>query len=218
MIRAAIFDVDGTLVDTKEAVFLLMNETLLHFGLAAITFEEYSPLFGLGAYGMSEGVLRISAGQAHGLEVEEFVAEMSRRYLIEPLKNTRHFSGVPQLLHSLRDKGIVLAALSNKPEEINRKIIQGMFPAEIFAHSMGHRPGFALKPDPGMLRLLCGRLGVLPESCLLIGDTPIDMQTAKNAGAMAVGVLWSGGYDAAALRAAGADYIAATPEEILTLF
>lgn len=215
MIQAAIFDVDGTLVDTKEAVFLLMNETLLHFGLAPITFEEYSPLFGLGAYGMSKGVLCVSTGKADGLE--DFVAEMSRRYLKEPLKNTRHFHGVPQLLNALHSKGIVLAALSNKPDDINHKIIQAMFSSALFACYMGHQPGFALKPDPGMLYQLCGRLGISPKNCALIGDTPIDVQTAKNVGAFSVGVLWSG-YDRAILTAAGADYIASVPEEVLTLF
>lgn len=215
MKRAVIFDVDGTLVDTREAVYIVMNNTLRRFGYRPITREEYDPFFGKGAYGMSEGVLRISTGSTNSLD--EFVKVMSDLYLEDPLQNTQCFSGVPELLGNLHDKSILIGALSNKPDDINRVILESLFDPELFACSMGHREGFPLKPDPSMLNVLLKELGVEPEMCVLIGDTPIDMETAKNVGAMAVGALW-GGYDRLALQLAGADFLADIPNDILALF
>jgi phosphoglycolate phosphatase len=211
----AIFDVDGTLVDTRNAVFLLMNETLAHFGLRTITQEEYDPLFGMGAYGMSAGVLRIAAGSDR--LIDEFMGVMLENYRQDPMQNTRYFTGIPKLLEQLYSFGITIAALSNKPDNINNLIIESAFDRDLFAYCLGHKPEFPLKPDPHMLYILMDKLGVDPQNCVLIGDTPIDVKTAQNAGILSLATLW-GGYDEVALRKAGADVIAATPEEVFKFF
>ena len=105
-----------------------------------------------------------------------------------------------------------LGVLSNKQHPFVRRIVDGIFPG-VFSSAHGDAPGYARKPDPRALDRLTSELGVAPEECAFVGDSDIDMLTARNAGMMAVGVLW--GYrDRATLEAAGAKLLVAEPRDL----
>jgi phosphoglycolate phosphatase len=212
MFQVAIFDVDGTLVDTMGSIFHLVNDTLRHFNLRTLSEEEYAPLCWLGARDMSEEAVRIAAGSA-GI-VELFTPEMKRRYLENPVGDARPFEGITETLEVLQKKGITLAVLTNKPDEINNRLMSELFRPGLFARMQGDTGRMPLKPNPTALLRMMMELSRTPRECVYVGDTPGDMRTAERAGIRKIGVTW-GGHDEKALRKAGADFIAKAAVDLI---
>src|SRR5690606_18641607 len=109
--------------------------------------------------------------------------------------------GITDLLRELRDAGIPLGVLSNKSHDFTAEMVEALFP-ESFGRVLGHRPGTALKPDAAGALELATALGRSPDSCRLVGDSTMDIETARRAGMQSVGVTW-GYHDADPLLAAG---------------
>ena len=219
MIRLCVFDLDGTLSDTLESIALYGNEALRECGYPAeIPTDRFRYLVGEGVDVLIARMLR-EAGVPEEQSPEDTARlreAFLRRYTQEPLRIARAYDGVAEMLRVLRDRGIRLAILSNKPHDLVRPVVSHLFADIPFACCYGQREGVPRKPDPQGLLQILEELGIPKEDCLYVGDTGVDMQTGRRAGVRTVGVLW-GFRDQKELQETGADAIVCSPKELLPL-
>ena len=211
--RAAIFDLDGTLLDTLQDIASAMDHALQAHGLAPRSLDEYRQFIGEGV----RNLVRRAVGAAGGVgELEaEVMAVYRHRYEEVMAVSTRPYPGVGALLDRLRALGLAVGVLSNKPDDATRALVERFFPGQV-AVARGERPSAPRKPDPASALELARALGAEPPCCLFVGDTRVDMETATRAEMFAVGVLWGlRGRDE--LEASGARALVSSPEEILQL-
>jgi phosphoglycolate phosphatase len=127
------------------------------------------------------------------------------------------YDGITGLLETLQARGYPLAVLSNKPHPFTEAMVSEMFPSIRFSSVFGQRQGIPHKPDPAGALEIAGALERLPENCTVIGDSTMDIETARNAGMRAIAVTW-GFHDRERLMAAGADVMVDAPEELVVMF
>jgi phosphoglycolate phosphatase len=208
-LRAALFDLDGTLVDSLADIAAAMNHSLTHHGLPTHPTGAYRYLVG-------EGVMQLAQKAAAGGDeaLHTSLVTVYRAYYAEHLfDQTVVFPGLMPLLADLASERVRLAVLSNKSDAFTKKLVKGLFPDVPFAAVYGERPGIPRKPDPTAAVALAQELGVAPGDCAFVGDTAVDMDTARGAGMVSIGVTW--GFRAVEeLRAHGAQAIAATAAEL----
>lgn len=213
--KCAVFDLDGTLMDTIHTIAYYCNEALKTLGLPAISVEKYKYLVGNGA----ENLIRRALG-LHGISDEENFNKVytyyNKIYNADPHYLTCIYDGIPQVLSSLKSKGFRLAVVSNKPHYPTCEIIKKYFGEELFDAVYGARDGYPKKPEPTVPLSVAAELGCKPSECIYLGDTNTDMQTGKNAGFYTVGVLW-GFRTREELEENNADAIAEIPADILKL-
>ena len=212
MIRACIFDLDGTLSNTLTTIAYYGNKTLNKFGLASIPEERYRYLVGNGAKILVERMITEVGGDLSRLE--EIFLDYTQSYEEEPLYLTKPYDGIVELLSALREQGVYTAVLSNKPHAPTCAVVEALFGKDAFDCYYGQREGVAIKPDPVAVFEIMDELGVKAEECLFIGDTAVDIRTGKNAKTKAVGVLW-GFRDRDELLENGADILLEHPMQLL---
>ena len=212
--KAVIFDLDGTLLDTLEDIADSMNAVLSRRGLPLNTTEDYKYFVGDGAANLVRRAAKgaESAGHTFAEIEDEYRAEYSARQI----DKTAPYPGIPELLSSLAGHGVKMAVFSNKPHDSTVEVVARLLPDVYFCAVIGQRPGYPIKPDPGGVREILGILGLRRGDVLYVGDTGTDMQTAKAAGLKAAGVLW-GFRGEAELIENGADMVAKHPLELLDL-
>ena len=213
-IKACIFDLDGTLLNTLTTITHYVNEALHRAGGRSITEQKCRTLVGKGARNLLTRALA-----EVGVEVADFEAFFSAydtQYNAAPAYLTEPYGGILPLLASLKEKGMRIAVLSNKPEGAVRPLVEKFFGDTVEVLS-GGKTGVALKPDPAAVRPVLDALGLFAEQTAFIGDSGEDIQTAKNYGAaLSIGVTW--GYrDREELLSKGADALADRPEDILSI-
>ena len=214
MIKACIFDMDGTTVNTLDSIAYYANAALRKFNLAPIETERYKLLVGNGARKLTERMIKESGGD---MALHEPLLEYyNKTYDDGFLYLARPYDGICELLKSLKERGIKTAILSNKPNPTTVKIADSLFGSDLIDLCFGGRDGVPLKPDPTAVFEITEKLGVEPGECLYIGDTATDIETGKNSGIFSIGVLW-GFRGRAELEKAGADAIVSSPNEILLL-
>ena len=209
-LRAALFDLDGTLLDSLADIATAMNHALALHGLPTHPLPAYQRFVGEGVRVLVQRA--VPAGR-ESLQ-EAVLASYKERYAECMLEQTRTFPGIPALLERLAAEGLKLAVLSNKSDESTRKLVAALLPDIPFGAVYGERAGVPRKPDPTAALALAAELGVPPAACAFIGDTPIDMGTARAAGMYAVGVTW-GFRSVEELRAHGVQALASTADELL---
>lgn len=211
--RAAIFDFDGTLVDTLEDLADCMNAVLGDFSFPAHPVEPYR-------YFVGGGMLNLARSAAPEGTPEEtlkkMAARMGERYGDNWANKTRPYHGIPELLSSLRERGMRLAILSNKPDVFTKAMAAHFFAGDIFDAVMGATERIPIKPDPEGALLLARSFGMDPGEFVYLGDTNTDMKTGLAAGMFTVGVAW-GFRPVEELRGAGAQAIIDTPSDMLRL-
>ena len=204
-----IFDLDGTLVDSLRDIAEALNESLEILGLPTHPVDSYRHMVG-------EGVPKLcqrAVGTSHPHLVNR-LAEIARpRYRVRPLLHTRPYDGVETLLERLRQAGVRLAVLSNKPHGLTRTVVQAFWPEAYFMAVQGYVEEGTRKPSPHYLNQMLAAAGVKPHACCMIGDTPTDIAAARNAGVRAVGITW-GFRTRADLLEAKPDILADTPAEL----
>lgn len=213
MIKCAIFDLDGTLLDTINTIAYYVNLTLQKYGISPISIEEAKVFAGDGARNLISRSLD-SRGEYRSEEFFERVfCEYKEAYDREPLYLTEVFPGIHELIENLRSRGIRLAVLSNKPQSATESVVSHFFNNE-FDLVLGARDGVPLKPDPAGVDFALSQMGFTKEELIYVGDTSTDMITGKSCGAcITVGVLWGfRGKDE--LMRYGADLIVSEPHEI----
>lgn len=213
--RAALFDLDGTLADTLDDIALSVNAALAAAGLSGHETSTYKRMVGNGFE-----VLMRRATAGADLDETRFRAvydDAYGRYRMHQNDHTRPYEGIPELLRGLRARGVTMAVLSNKPDPMTRRMVADLFPGIPFVLVRGDLPGQPRKPDPGGAADLAAQSGIPAADWLYVGDTSVDMETARGAGMRACGVLW-GFRDEAELLAAGAEILVSHPSEILAIF
>ena len=208
MIRAVLFDLDGTLTDTLRDIADAMNRALRRYDLPEWPLDAYRYLVGDGAKKLAERAVR---------DRQELATDVRRAYQAyyetHSLVTTRPYNGVPEMLHKLQAAGIKLAVFSNKPDADTKNVVRHFFPEVPFACVRGQVEGVPVKPDPSGALLAAADLGVSPDEVLYLGDTATDMCCARNANMLPVGALW-GFRSEAELRENGAVHLAAHPLEV----
>jgi phosphoglycolate phosphatase len=210
--QAVMFDLDGTLADTLADIAAAGNHALATLGRPTHPVPRYRYLAGQGL----ESLMVEALGPAHRDLVEQGMDLFRAYYQDHADELTRPYAGVTQLLDALRERGLKLAVLSNKPEVFTKQMMARLFAKWKFDAVRGARDDLPLKPDPAGANTIVHSLGIPKERWLYVGDTKVDMLTARAAGFTAVGVLW-GFRDEAELRENGADHLIADPLQLTAL-
>ncbi len=214
MIKACIFDMDGTVANTITTIAYFANNALKKAGFPTIDTETYKILVGDGAKVLVERMLdTVGASQER---YEEVANEYNSKYHADFLYLTEPYEGIVDTLLKLKEMGIKVTIFSNKPHDTAIKVSDALFPEGSVDICYGAREGVALKPDPQGVYEILEELGIKPEECLYIGDTGTDMLTGKGAGLYTIGVLW-GFRGREELENSGADVIISHPSEIIDI-
>jgi phosphoglycolate phosphatase len=212
--KAAMFDLDGTLVDTIEDLADSMNSVLERCGFPSHDLDAYKYFVG---DGMINLVRRSLPEQAKTDEtVMQCLAMMREEYAGRWKEKSRPYDGIPELLDRLSERGIKMAVLSNKPDDFTKVMVRELLSRWRFEAVLGERPSIPRKPDPISALEIAGQMRVSPGDFLYLGDTSTDMKTAGAAGMYAVGVLW-GFRKADELLAGGARLLIERPTDLLEL-
>ena len=216
MIKLAVFDLDGTLLDTVPDLTSAMNDAMRRMGAAPITVAQAREYIGNGIKKFANRALcgRYDCPDMPE-ESERAVKYFKEYYAAHLTDSTRPYDGIYEMLSALRGRGVRLAVMSNKYDSATKYIINSFFPG-VFDPVYGECDVCKRKPDPSGYLMICGVCGVTPSCSVMIGDSVTDLQVALNAGAHPIAVEW--GYRSRqTLEAAGARVFASEPDELLRL-
>jgi phosphoglycolate phosphatase len=212
--KAIIFDLDGTLLDTLDDLGNAVNRVLFHMGFPTHAIDEYRSFIGDGAEKL---IYRALPEQNRDeVTVRTCLTAFREDYHKNRNVNTRPYEGIPALLDALKERGLKLAVLSNKPHDTTNLCVTELLPGWRFDAVLGHRDETPHKPDPAGALEISRLLNIPPEEFLYLGDSGVDMETAIAAGMFPVGVLW-GFREAEELEESGARALISNPLEVLRL-
>ncbi len=211
MIKALIFDFDGTLADTIPALCEGVNLTMRRFGYPEHTEDDIRRFINNGAR------MLIRRSMPHpDCDSEETVsrvlADYNECYGLVYHHTETAYEGVAELISRLHSS-YRIGVLSNKQDEFVKKLCRQVLLPNSYDAAQGAVEGHPTKPDPYLPLLVCKELGVSPEECIMIGDSDVDLRTAENAGMLHIGVTW-GFRSEQFLREAGVEHLAHTPREL----
>ncbi len=212
--RLAIFDLDGTLLNTIGDLAEACNYMLTLRGLGLHTREEYAQMVGNGILNLVKRALpeELRRPEYVGAAREDFLAY----YTANIDRYTVPYEGIREVLHTLQESGWEMAVASNKFDEGTKQLVASIFPEVNFRAIYGNKEGFPLKPDAALLDLIMKECEATTETTTMIGDSGIDIQTAKNANVRSVGCSW-GFRSREELEECGADHIIDRPIELLNI-
>lgn len=209
--KLVIFDLDGTLLNTIGDLAACCNHMLRQRGLEEHSYEEYCHFVGNGVTRLVERAL------PELLRTTDYIAAARKdfvEYYYDNIDNyTVAYDGIHELLQRCVDAGATLAVASNKFHSGTNRLIEKFFGDIEFAAIYGNRDGFPLKPDRAIIDLIMEQCGATADNTYMVGDSGIDIQTARAAGVHAIGVSW-GFRDRQELVESGAEYIADNTEEL----
>lgn len=215
MVKACIFDLDGTLADTVESIAHAVNRTLEYYGFAPRPVEEYNFYAGDGMNMCIKRALA-AAGDPEGKYLEKATPLMRKWFAEDPLYRAKPYEGIIEVIRELKQKGIKVAVFSNKPHLQAVDVVETLFDKELFEAIQGQTDIIPRKPAPDGALAIAKQFGVSTEECLYFGDTNTDMDTGRAAGMYTVGVTW-GFRPREELIAHHADVLIDTPAEILKI-
>ena len=214
-LKAALFDLDGTLLNTLKDLANATNRALASAGYPVHPVEAYRHFVG---NGLRTLVIRaLPAGEDTSPALDELVKRTGENYARGWAETTRPYPHIPELLDELRGKGIPMAVVTNKPHDWTLLMLERYFPGKPFAFVQGATADLPHKPDPTGALKTAHNLKVMPEEAAFLGDSNVDMYTARNAHMLALGAAW-GFRGAEELKAAGADHILKDPLDMLPFF
>lgn len=188
-IRLAVFDLDGTILDTISGLVISVNKAREKMGLAPQPDELITSFIGRGAANLMRQSLACD-----GIESEEEVIRMMDLFNADYNENcieyTREYPGVREMLMTLKESGLILAVNSNKNDHPTQKLIRHFFGEYIFSAVSGRKDDVPRKPDPTGALILMDSLSCKREETVYIGDSDVDIETARNAGFMSLSVGW----------------------------
>ena len=212
-LKAALFDMDGTLVNSMDDLAQATNYAIKKHGFPERPAENYGKYAGNGIYVMIERALY--PAKVSEEELKEIRNDFFGYYESHCTVNTYAYEGVPELIRKLEAKGIKVGCITNKVDKIAHDIINHFFSGMDIVY--GQIDGKPNKPDPYFVSKALEEFGIKPEECAFIGDSDVDMQTAENSGTVGIGVLW-GFRSAEELKSNGARYLVSRASEILEVF
>jgi phosphoglycolate phosphatase len=173
---AILFDLDGTLVDSLADIRASMNDALVRSGFPEVSLETYRALIGDGVRDLAAR----AAGTTDEAVIDTLVTDFAAAYALSLCNATAPYEGIPQVLARLAKRRVRLGVLTNKPDAAAQAIVLTLFPG-VFGDVRGHAEGAPKKPDPATLLTQIARLGVTPDKALFIGDSEVDVATARAA-------------------------------------
>lgn len=213
--KALIFDLDGTLLDSLADISNSANHVLQQHGLPTHSADEYRYFVGNGVKILMERIVPAEHRQ-NETYVRQLVDEMVHTYLMNWKNESKLFDGIPQMLRDLEDRGLRIAVLSNKPHVSTMRCVEHFMAEFPVSAALGQSPECPAKPDPQGALEIAGRLSVSPETCMFVGDTAVDMETAVTAGMCPIGVSW-GFRDRDELVQAGAQQVIDHPSQLIQI-
>lgn len=210
MKKLAIFDLDGTLLNTITDLAKACNHALEKMGFAPHPIQAYAYMVGNGV----RNLMQKAHPDANEETVDILLSHFKEYYNEHCLENTKPYPGIVDLLRHLQEREIALAVASNKYEFATRKLIKGCFPEFNFVAVEGQIEERLRKPDPSIIFAILEKHPTPKKEVLYIGDSAVDIETAKRACVESIGVSW-GFRPASELRRANADFVVTHPSEIL---
>lgn len=212
-IRAVLFDLDGTLVDSAEDLRRALNAVLAERGLRSLGLAEVKGMIGDGAAKLVERGLAATGGDlaGHGEALRRFLAI----YEANAAEATRPYPGVAETLAALKARGLPLAVVTNKPAAATAAVLEALGLAPFFQAVVGGDTLLERKPHPAPLLHALAALGVSPGEALMVGDNHHDVKAARAAGAAAIAVTY--GYSHVPHAELGADHLIDSLTELLPL-
>jgi phosphoglycolate phosphatase len=199
-IRALVFDLDGTLIDSAEDLALAVNAALDHLGRPTLAHDEIFSYVGHGAPALIRRALGESGTEAETAAGLKFFLEYYRAHMLD---HTAPYPGVRESLDALAPWP--MAVLTNKPGRFSSRILEGLGLARHFQYIYGGESFARKKPDPMGMQALLFHFQAAPGEAMMIGDSDVDIQTARNAGTWACGVTY--GLGSATLRNTAPDLL-----------
>ena len=205
--KTVLFDLDGTLLDTLQDITDSVNYAMREMGFPEKTREEVRANVGRGVQRLIAGVIPPDRKDA----LEETLSVFRPYYVSHSQVKSAPYPGVPEAVERLLKDGYLCGVLSNKPDRAVKDLAKHFFPG--FAVAFGEREGVAKKPAPDGVFLSLKEAGGAVDRCVYVGDSEVDVETARRAGIPCVAVTW-GFRDKEVLEKAGATHFAETPEEL----
>ncbi|MBQ8382469.1 MAG: HAD-IA family hydrolase [Clostridia bacterium] len=213
MIKLIVFDMDGTILDTLEDLKNSLNFALEKNGLPPRTLDEVRRFVGNGIGKLIERGVPEGCSDALRAKVQ---TDFFPHYAAHCNDNTRPYNGIPEVIAALRKAGYLTAVVSNKADFAVQDLCKIWFDG-LFDAAVGEREGLRRKPAPDSVFEVCRQLNTPVSEAVYVGDSEVDLQTARNAGMEVVSVEW-GFRDAAFLRECGADRIVSSTAELAECF
>jgi len=214
MFKLLIFDMDGTLVDSLRDIAVAVNYTLSLYGLPVLPLEVIESYVGTGAKTL---IKKAMGDAACRFDLDEVVLKFREYYIEHCLDETRLFPGTREMLEYIAGKGIRTAVVTNKPSNITLRMLEGMDIKDYFDVILGSEDVPKIKPNPEAAELVFEKTGASPDESLMIGDSPVDMQFARNSGMKCVMVDYGGITPHEVVMNSGADWICETPGDLSNL-
>ena len=213
-IKAAIFDLDGTIINTLVDLANAGNTVLERLGFPTHPVEKYNFFVGSGILRLSRRILPDDRKDDEEL-VQEVFRQFNEEYGAHYMDNTCAYEGMEDTLLKLRDMGIQCAVLTNKSHEFTVPMVKKVYGDYPFSVVLGKTDRFPVKPDRGVIKYVIDEMGVTPDECIYIGDSNVDMMTARNGEIEEIiGVSW-GFRPVDELVESDAKYIIDSPDEII---
>lgn len=208
--QTAVFDLDGTLLDTLEDLYLATNAALESHSLPRRSRDEVRMFVGNGVEMLIRRAVPADTDEETTLAV---LADFKTTYAAICEDHTRPYDGILDMLRALRERGIRVAVVSNKFDAATKQLCQKYF-GDLVEVAIGERAGVRKKPAPDTVYEALKELGMTATGAVYIGDSDVDIQTAKNCGMPCISVTW-GLRDKDFLLQSGAEILVDTPERLL---
>ena len=209
--KTVLFDLDGTLLDTLEDMADAVNRIMRKYGLPERTLKEVRSFVGNGA----RRLIELAAEGTDGEKLEQILADYKEDYDRNYLIKTAPYPGILELLRTLRENGVKTGVVSNKPDSTVQELSKALF-QDLADVAVGEKSGIRRKPAPDTVLAAMEQLGSAPEETVYVGDSEVDIATARAAGIPCISVTW-GFRDRDQLIEAGAQTFADSSEELLKL-
>lgn len=210
--QAVLFDMDGTVLDTLDDLYDSINHSLAEFSLPRVSREHVRQCLGNGA----AYLVKHSVPEGSSPELEAKVLAFYKPwYDAHCLIKTAPYDGILPLMQELKEQGLRLAIISNKPDRAVQELSAAFFPG-LLELSVGESPSVRRKPAPDTVLKAATQIGLPVDQCVYVGDSEVDLQTARNAGMDCISVTW-GFRDEPQLLDAGAATLVHTTKELEAL-
>ncbi|MEJ2057101.1 MAG: HAD family hydrolase [Desulfofustis sp.] len=206
-----LFDLDGTLIDSLGDIAEAANSALRASGYPEHPVDRYRYFVGDGLMTLTRRIVPEDTAEER---LPELAEAFRKRYKNSWNRTSRPYQGIDSMLSALAGYGVNLAVLSNKPDDFTQTFVASFFPDVPFGLVFGNRERVPKKPDPQAALEIAEYFDSDPSLCLFVGDTSVDILTAKAAGMMSIGVTW-GFRDRYELERSGADIIIDKPAELI---
>ena len=185
-----IFDIDGTLLNTIDAINFHLNETLKKYNLGQVPKDKVREFVGNGPKVLVDNTLAYVDFKGDDILKEEIYDSYNLAYDNNPSYLTKPFDGIREALDEVKNRGEIISAFSNKPDSTAKKVLKDVFGNDYFDYILGYRKDYKRKPSAEGIMIIAERFGINFSDILYFGDSEVDMKCGKNASIFTIGCSW----------------------------